>query len=76
MTELAAVSRENGQPSAEVQAAFEALGVTFGAFMAAVSVANDAGIDVAAAIGQSLRGSMSADELDGVPVYLRMALGL
>lgn len=60
----------------EVRDAYVELLEAFARFMGAVSGANELGIDVSAALGQSLRGSMSAEELDGVPVYLRMALGL
>lgn len=66
----------DGSVSPELQAAYDGLIAGFAGFLAAVGVANEVGIDVGAAIAQSLRGSMSAEELDGVPVYLRMALGL
>ena len=58
----------------EVQAAYDDLIASFGAFLTAFQAANEAGIDAGAAVSQNLR-SVMGDDFESLPPMVKMLLG-
>lgn len=59
----------------EVQAAYDELISSFGAFLQAIETAGNVGIDTRAVLAGSLRDALGEEEFDKLPAPVRMLLG-